>query len=100
MAPKKESMADLPKNRRIFSRTLDDLSTRKNHRVFTVYIDEMGELADPKKMGLGTKVEVLLQQMRYRKGSVITGMQFPVWIDADQGGGAGIAIRAVERPPP
>jgi hypothetical protein len=27
------------------------------------------------------------------------GMQFPVWIDADDSG-AGVAIRAVERPPP
>lgn len=79
-SPKKEKMADLARNRDLFSNLLDDLFTRKRARVFTVYFDELGELADPKKMGLGSKVEVLHQQMRYRKGSVITSMQFPTWL--------------------
>jgi hypothetical protein len=80
LAPRKDRMSDLPKARSVFSNALDDLFTRKGERVSALYVDELGELADPRKMGLGPKVEVLLQQMRYRGGSIVTAMQWPTWL--------------------
>lgn len=80
LAPSKRRIEDLARNRAIFSRALDDLFTRRGSRVFTLYVDELGELADPRKMGLGPKVQVMLEQMRYRGGSVITSMQYPAWL--------------------
>lgn len=80
LAPRIRKMSDLPGMRDTFAGALDDLFTRRGDRVFSIYIDELGVFADPRQMKLGPKVEVLLQQLRYRGGSVVTGMQFPTWL--------------------
>ena len=80
LAPKMDRMTQLPDARAMFKRALDDIYTRRRGRVFSVYIDELGAMADPRKMRLGQEVELLLQQLRYRPGSVITAMQFPTWL--------------------
>lgn len=77
LAPPMNSYRDVPEMRKQFHECLDYVLGVGR---WTVYIDELRPVVEPRKLNLGEPVESLLILGRERQATVITGTQAPRWI--------------------
>lgn len=77
LAPPMNSYRDIPEMRKQFHECLDYVL---GIGYWTVYIDELRPVVEPRKLNLQEPVESLLILGRERKATVISGTQAPRWI--------------------
>lgn len=76
LQPPVKRTKDLPAMKESFGKALEQVFRQGD---WTIYVDELQVLADPRMMGLGKLVEQLLVMGRSRKISVVSSIQVPRW---------------------
>lgn len=76
LQPPVKKSKDLPLMREHFAKALEQVFRQGD---WTVYVDELQVLADPRMMGLGKLVEQNIVMGRSRKVSVVSSIQVPRW---------------------
>lgn len=76
LQPPVKQVKHLPAMREHFRKALEQVFRQGN---WTLYVDELQVISDPRMMGLGKLVESLLVMGRSRKISVVSSIQVPRW---------------------